>query len=448
MFQPKIKYVHSGQFFVSKKAPLTLQAILGTCVGVAIYDAENHIGGLLHLLLPEPVSLNPSSQPERYASTGVPKFIQSLIDAGAKIENMKAVIAGGALVGPINEQDLALDIGGQTAEIAKSIIDKNKIHIEESETGGVFTCTLSLDMSNLNVTITPSEITSFDESENNVAPDRSTLEQAIEKVLPIPQVALKVLRIIHSDDYGTSKIAEEVRKDQVLSARTLKICNSALFGLRHKIESIEDALILLGRNRFIQMVLSAAVKNYFNQSGFGYSICKGGLYHHAVGNAIITEKIAAHTGDVLPSLAYIAGLMHDIGKVVLDQFVKSTYPYLYRNANDQNVSLLDIEKEIIGMDHTEIGALLGEKWDLPDMFIDTIRFHHNPDKAKINPKLTHMVYIADVLMSRFQTGLEIEKLNSGRIRQSMERIGLRLSQFPSIVDSVPNQHIGQDPGEE
>ena len=444
MFQPKIKYISSGQFFVSKKAPLNLQAILGTCVGLAIYDEKNEVGGLLHLLLPEPVSLNPGTQPERYASTGVPLFIKALMDSGAKKENMKAVLAGGALVGPINEQDLALDIGGQTAEITKDIINNNNIPIEESETGGVFTCSLSLNLSNFTVTINPSEMIPNNEHDDISPPDRDALEKSIENIMPIPQVALKVLRIINSDNYGTSKIAEEVKKDQVLSARTLKICNSALFGLRHRIESLEDALVLLGRNRFIQMVLSAAVKNYFNQSGLGYSICKGGLYHHAVGNAIITEKIAAHTGDVQPSLAYIAGLMHDIGKVVLDQYISSAYPYLYRKASDTSVSLLDIEKEIIGMDHTEIGAILAEKWDLPEIFIDTIQFHHNPEKARINPKLTHMVHIADVLMSRFHTGLEIEKLNTGGLKQSMNRIGLRISQFPSIVDLVPNQNIGND----
>ena len=446
MFQPRTKYVASGQYFISSAAPLILQAILGTCVGVAIYDDKNKIGGLLHLLLPEPISLNPGSTPERYASTGVPLFIKNLLAAGAKKENLKAVIAGGALVGPINEQDLALDIGGQTAEITKKLIKAENIHIVESETGGMFTCSLLLDVNKWEVRIEPSE--SITLSQPAPGPpaklDEAGLEAAIEKVLPIPQVALKVLRIIHNDEYETSKIADEVRKDQVLSARTLKICNSAMFGLRHRIESLEDALVLLGRNRFIQMILSAAVKNYFNQSEFGYSICKGGLYHHAVGNAIITEKIAAHSGSVQPSLAYIAGLMHDIGKVVLDQHISRVYPYLYREEQNESADLMVMEKQIIGIDHTEVGSLLGKRWGLPEIFIDTIKNHHYPENAEKNKELIYMVYISDILMSRFQTGLEVETINTTSLMSAMENVGLTISQFPSIVDLVPNQTVGQE----
>ena len=441
MFQPKIKYVASGQYIVSKSEPLILQAILGTCVGVAIYDKENRVGGLLHLLLPEPVSLNMANHPERYASTGMPLFIQALLDAGAKKESMRVVIAGGALVGPINEQDLALDIGGKTSEIVKNIIDQHHLDIEASETGGVFTCSLSMDLSKLKVKIEPSYDTKTCSKETVSVPDRKRVEQNIDKILPIPQVALKVLRIIYNDTYCTQTIADEVKKDQVLSARTLRICNSAMFGLRHRIESLEDALVLLGRNRFIQMVLSAAVKNYFSQTDFGYSICKGGLYHHAVGTAIITEKIASGIGGSEASMAYVAGLMHDIGKVVLDQYISSAYPYLYRQENNESMNMLEIERKTFGIDHSEIGALLAERWGLPNVFVDTIRYHHQPDQSKSGSNLPHVVYLADIIMSQFQAGLEIERINLSQLTKSMETTGLQLSQFPSIVDLLPHQML-------
>jgi putative nucleotidyltransferase with HDIG domain len=441
MFQPKIKYVASGQYLVSKSEPLILQAILGTCVGVAVYDVKKRVGGLLHLLLPEPVSLNMTAHPERYASTGLPLFLEALYKAGAKKESMRVVIAGGALVGPINEQDLALDIGGKTSEIVKNILDLHHLNIEASETGGVFTCSLSLDLTKWKVKIEPSYDAKINSTITMPAPDRARVVNAIDKILPIPQVALKVLRIIHNDDYCTSAIANEIKKDQVLSAKTLAICNSAMFGLRHRLESLEDALVLLGRNRLVQLVLSAAVKNYFIQTDFGYSICKGGLYHHAVGTAIITEKIAAHTAGSFSSMAYIAGLMHDIGKVVLDQHISCTYPYLYRFGNDKSMNMLEIERETFGIDHSEVGALLAEKWGLPDIFVDTIQHHHQPEKSTSDSNLPHMVYLADIIMSQFQAGLEIERLNLSQLSSAMAKTGLQLTQFPSLVDLVPNQMV-------
>jgi putative nucleotidyltransferase with HDIG domain len=442
MFQPKIKYVASGQYLVAKSEPLILQAILGTCVGVAVYDTKNRVGGLLHLLLPEPVSLHMTGQPERYASTGLPLFLDALYKSGAKKDSMRVVIAGGALVGPINEQDLALDIGGKTSEIVKNILDRHHLNIEASETGGVFTCSLILDMAKWKVKIEPSYNARIHSNAALPPPDRAKVVKAIDKILPIPQVALKVLRIIHNDDYCTPAIAKEIKKDQVLSAKTLAICNSAMFGLRHRLESLEDALVLLGRNRFVQMVLSEAVKNYFNQTDFGYSLCKGGLYHHAVGTATITEKIASsHTPGSFSSMAYIAGLMHDIGKVVLDQHISCTYPYLYRLENNESMNMIEIERQAFDIDHCEVGALLAEKWGLPDIFVDTIRHHHQPDQSTSGSNLPHMVYLADIIMSQFQACLEIERVNLSQLSSALVKTGLQLAQFPSLVDLVPDQMV-------
>jgi chemotaxis receptor (MCP) glutamine deamidase CheD len=103
---------------------------------------------MIHLLLPDPVTPGSSFQAERYASTGLPLFLEALTDAGAALQNMQAVIAGGALVGPVSQQDLALNIGDRTADVAKNILSDRKIHVKQSETGGFFACTLKLNMEN------------------------------------------------------------------------------------------------------------------------------------------------------------------------------------------------------------------------------------------------------------------------------------------------------------
>jgi len=438
MFQLKKNHIAAGNYFVSGTSPVILQAILGTCVGVAIYDSENRVGGLIHLLLAEPISMHFESNPERYASTGLPIFIQALTDAGAQKKNMKAVIAGGALVGPISEQDLVMDIGGHTAHISKKILHENGISIQESETGGFFTCSLRLDLQHGETSIEPGGFEPFSQHESLPAPDSKTVLRAIENLLPIPQIALKVLRIMDDDIYDLRKIAEEIGKDQVLSAQTLKLCNSAMFGLRQQIESIEDALILLGKNIFIQLIISTAVKKYFNQTGLGYSICKGGLYHHAVGTAGIAEKIATYTGKAPPTLAYIAGLLHDIGKVVLDQYMNSAYPFLYRDFLNVDTNMIDIEKKVMGIDHTEVGCILADRWELSDALTDAITYHHYPEKSVSSPKLTNIVYLADLLMYRFHTNLELEKLGTKHLNTHLTEIGLSISEFPAIVDLIPN----------
>ena len=162
----------------------------------------------------------------------------------------------------------------------------------------------------------------------------------------------------------------------------------------------------------------------------------GGIYHHANGTAIITEKLARLTQRVSPTLAYTGGLLHDIGKVVLDQYIGSALPFFYRELQNE-VDFLELEKKHLGVNHMEVGSQLAEKWSFPESLVDTILHHHYPENGTQNPELTHMVYIADFLMSRFHAGLELEHINADKFVSRFERIGLSISQFQEIVDLIP-----------
>jgi putative nucleotidyltransferase with HDIG domain len=430
-------HVAAGSFYVGPSRPLILQAFLGTCVGVALYDDEAGVGGLIHLLLPEPMSPAGRLHPEKYASTGFPLFLKALHEEGAVSSRMKAFIAGGALVGPIARRDLQLDIGGRTAETVMNYLMDEKIRIETSETGGFFTCRLSLDMQSWDCLIEPTAVDKTIPGKAIHIPSGSEIETAIEKIQPIPQVALKILRLIDEEDYEIKALTEEILKDQVISARTLKLCNSVAFAGANRIESIDHALVYLGMKLLVKLVVSASVGQFFSHSGTGYSLCKGGLYHHSVGTAVIAEKLAGFTGKVRPGLAYTAGLLHDIGKVVLDQYITSAYPLFYRKLFEEEQNFIEAESAILGIDHTEAGARLAQNWSFPASLIESARHHHNPENAVDNPELAHIVYLADLLMSRFHTGLELERSNTEALSSKLETVGLSPERFPEIVDLIP-----------
>ena len=432
-------HVASGSFEAGGNQPRLLQAFLGTCVGVAIIDATAGVGGLLHLLLPEPVSASVVDQPEKYATTGMPLFIDELSKLGAQPDNMKAVVAGGALVGPLTVQDMNLDIGGRTAEKVLDALNAQKIEIVNSETGGFFTCSLELDMQKWECRIRPAGFDADNIHTDNSPPLDLDIQTAIETIRPIPQVALKVLRIIHEESYDIGKIADEVRKDQVISAKTIQLCNSAMFSKRQDVASLDHALVFLGQELFIKLVISAAVESYYSQCGNGYSLCKGGLYHHAIGTAIVAEKIARLTGKVVPAIAYTAGLLHDIGKVVLDQYIAGAYPLLYREFQDQPSELIEAELRILSVDHTITGEALAQNWSLPDILTEVIRFHHQPEKSTCDRALTTTVYLADLLLSRFHTGLELERMGTDNLVDHLSRLGLSTEQFGALVDLIPRK---------
>ena len=438
-------HVAAGSYYIDTQKPMSLEAYLGTCVGVALYDPVAGVGGLIHLLLPEPVSTEEAFQPEKYASTGFPLFLKALAGAGASVENMKATIAGGALVGPLDDSDLELDIGGRTAERVMKMIADEGIQVDKLETGGFFACSLTLDMHRWECHINPAGFDRLSASADIKIPDPNEISQSARGLQPIPQIALKVLRIINEGRYEIHDLTEEIRKDQVISARTLKLCNSVMFASRKKIDSLDHALVMLGQKLLLKFVISASLNSFFKQSGMGYSLCKGGIYHHAVGTAVIAEKLAETTRTVEPSLAYTAGLLHDIGKVALDQFINSGFPLFYRQLHEEEKNFSEIEKQVLGTDHTEVGANLALSWSFPESLVETIRHHHNPENTREHEELVHIVYLADLLMSRFHSGLELERLNTDALVTRLETIGLSISKFPELVDHIPLKVLESSP---
>lgn len=427
----------AGTYHACEKQPLLLQAFLGSCVGLALYCKSSKVGGMIHLLLPEPVSSFSYSPPEKYAKTGVPVFIESLIAAGAKKETLSASIAGGALVGPLQRQDLDLDIGGRTAEVVRKILSREGIKIVNSETGGFFTCCLNLNTVTGEATIEPAGQSKLSKKAQVKTATAEEIKTAINALKPIPQVALKVMRLMDENRCDIESIANEIRKDQVITARMLQLANSAMFPTKKKISSLDHAIVYLGQDLLVKLVLTAAVQGYYEQSGMGYALCKGGVYFHSVGCAHVAEILARKTNREDSAKAYTAGLLHDIGKVVLDQYVASAYPLFYRDLMKEKGNILSIEKQLLGMDHTEVGYLLARQWSFPPSLAYTIRHHHRTHPTAEHAELSAIVYLADLFMSRFHTGLEIERLGIKALNQHLETLGLTHGNLEDLIDSIP-----------
>jgi len=438
--------VGAGSYVISGKKRAVLEANLGTCIGVTLCDRVAGVGGLIHLLLPEPTNTARPWQPEKYAATGLPIFIKALREAGAARERLQACVAGGALVDPVCELDFCLDIGGRIFEVVEKILHKEGISIVDSETGGFFSCRLSLNLQTWESCIEPTNrVPAFTDKAEFKCPDAEVLSRAIEGVRPIPQVALKIIRMINEPGHGLREIAETLRTDQVLSAKVLRLCNSAFIGFRKKVDCIDQALMMLGEKQILRLAVSISLESFFSGSGRGYSLCKGGLYYHALGAATIAELLANFTGKTSPGVAYTAGLLHDIGKVVLDQYMAPVFPHFYRRTQLEAVALIDVEHEMFGIDHAQAGKKLAERWSLPENLIDAISHHHKPEAGKKGYALTHLVYLADLIMSRFVVGQELERLDTKGLDLRMQATGINAEQLSGIIDHIPME-LFHNPG--
>lgn len=430
--------VPSGCYTISNKNKGLLTAYLGTCVGVTLCDRKANVGGLIHLLLPEPSGSGAPLKPENFASTGLPLFLNALCKQGASIERLEASMAGGALIGPLSQADMEFDIGGRTVQIVEKILSQGGIPIRKTETGGFFSCRLSLDLNTWESRIDTINIPDSSDEVDFERPTSKQLDEAIEKTCSIPQIVLKVIRMIRDEVYDIQDMAKEVRKDQVISAKIIKLCNSAFFHKKMAVDSIDRALILLGERQLLQMVISAAFQDFFPNNGRGYSLCKGGLFNHALGTAILCQQLA-ETANVPPDIAYTAGLLHDIGKVVLDQYMCRAYPFFYRCTQENGDNLFIVEREVFGVTHDDVGGRLAERWSLPENLIEAIMHHHNPEQASDESGLVHLVYIADLLMSRFMVGLEIDRVDTSHLSSRIQKLAFEKDYFSGIVERIPQQ---------
>jgi putative nucleotidyltransferase with HDIG domain len=428
--------IPSGDSRVCGARPEFLEAYLGTCVGVAIVDRRARVGGLLHILLPEAISAEQAFGRSLCARTSIPPFLGELTAAGCVPESMEATLAGGALVGSVSRLDLDLDIGGRTVDVVNAMLTDAGVQVVASETGGHFLSKLVLDLETLDCTIEP---TTDDAVGTTERPERLTAAElglAASHLRPIPQAALKIIRLLKSDEYSLSDIAREIRHDQVLTAKVIRACNAASMGIGEEIESIDRALVLLGGRVVGNMILSSAMSDFYGQFQRGYSMSRGGLYHHAVSTAIVAEQIAALTGAVERDLAYTAGLLHDIGKVLLDQYVAAVRPLFYREVVAGGNDLLVVERSLLGVSHEEAGARLADLWSFPAVLRTVIAHHSHPADAGADRTLTHLVYLADLLVSRFDTGHDLDRLRADHVAEALRLLGWEGKPLPELIGRI------------
>ncbi len=425
--------VDSGSFQIAKTQRLILEAYLGTCVGLTLTDRKAGIGGLYHILLPEPPS-DSDYQKIVYAATGLPVFLKELLDRGASKSRLRAHVAGGALVTPAEEEDYVFNIGGHTFEIVESFLREEKIPIEHSETGGFFTCKMSLNLRTMETVVEP-----FGHSEKSidisaiVKPSEKDILEVTTRIKPIPQIALKILNMLRSEDYDFSSIAEEIKKDQVLAAKVISFCQSPLLTRRYPISSIDRAVLYLGERRLLQTVLLAYCETIFACKVGGYSMCKGGLFNHAMVTAHLSEAFAS--AQNLPGdLAYTGGLLHDIGKIVLDHYVHPMAPYFYREVLVEGRPLIEVEKEVFGHTHTQAGEILAKAWSLPPDIVSVVRDHEDAESMEDLDPIVRIVAFANAVASRFAVGKTLSGIGVDSFRNFDAFMSIDKNQFYRAVE--------------
>jgi putative nucleotidyltransferase with HDIG domain len=231
----------------------------------------------------------------------------------------------------------------------------------------------------------------------------------IDTLKPIPPVAAQIMALAEDENSSMSDIADLIVHDPSITASLLKICNSAYFGLSRKVESVRDAITLLGLDQMVELVLINGTAENFRDEPDGYGLGEGELWHHAVLSAHVAKVLAENRGLANKKhLIFTAALLKDIGKIIMGRFVAFSYEKINILVNSKGYSFNEAEKEVIGMNHEELGAMVGKKWRFGKKLIYIIRNHHMSEEACRDDVETALVYLADIvcMMMGFSTGVD------------------------------------------
>ncbi len=232
------------------------------------------------------------------------------------------------------------------------------------------------------------------------------LLKLVERMPAFPQGVTKVLELTARADCAPKELVKVIEHDPVMTMKILKLVNSAFYGLSRPINSINHGVVFVGINTIKNLALTiAAIGMLPQRNAAGFDMNQ--FLMHSLGVAGISKKLASVLGvpDKDATDYFIAGLLHDFGKVALAQYKAEEFREALALAADGEMTLAQAEQQVLGVDHAEIGALLAENWTLPMELVDCIRYHHQPEVELENGTMRDAVFAANLVVHSVPFGI-------------------------------------------
>jgi len=217
------------------------------------------------------------------------------------------------------------------------------------------------------------------------------------KELPtLPQVAITLMDLLDDPNTGAPEINRVMARDPALASKILKLVNSAYYGLSNRVSSLNQAIVILGFKTVKSVALSASVMGLFKGPADAGLFDKAVFWKHSIACACVARLVARKQKGLDPETAFSGGLLHDIGKLVLDHYVPADVEEIVKRAELDKSSFLDAERKILDTDHAEIGRWVTEKWGLPKELVSAIGYHHDLAGAP-TPELVAVIQFSNYL---------------------------------------------------
>jgi len=253
------------------------------------------------------------------------------------------------------------------------------------------------------------------------------------KDLPtLPKVLDEVSRLVQDPNANTDEIAKIISRDQVLSAKVLKMVNSPVYGFPGRIGTVQHALVLLGFNVVRGIIISTSVFEMMVKA-------MEGLWEHSLGCALAANVVAKHAGLADPEEFSVAGLLHDLGKVVGAVQLPELHKAVAAAVREQDLRWFEAERAVMGFGHDRVNAWLARHWNLPGNIREGMSHHHSPETAQLYPETAAVVHVADFIVRVYEFGTGGDDQAAPLSRKALEVLKLKLPDLDRVLDEFAVQ---------
>jgi putative nucleotidyltransferase with HDIG domain len=275
---------------------------------------------------------------------------------------------------------------------------------------------------------------------------RSRIDKVIGRLVQLPTLPIvyqRLQKMLSNPRVSAKDVGAVIESDQALAAKILKVVNSSYYGFPRKVATISHSVVILGFNEIKHMALSVSLLKMFVKKGGDRGFDYPGFWKHSLGVAVCAGIIGRKAGQARCAShekAFVAGLLHDVGKVIEEQFFHDDFVKVLAMQESEKLRLIEAEKRLMGITHQEVGSYLAEKWKLPGVLEAAIGFHHDPLGKRDNPlffTMASIVHCADVIVR----GIALGSGGDPYVPPLHGECWLELGLSPGHVDIVVNETI-------
>jgi HD-like signal output (HDOD) protein len=226
--------------------------------------------------------------------------------------------------------------------------------------------------------------------------------QGIIHLPSLPAIAMEVISIIENPKTNVHTLSQLISKDQVLASKVLKIANSPFYGYAKTISTIDFAIVILGFETLKEVVMSISVTSHLSKN-VSKDFDINSFWNHSIASSVTARELAKNIGYRILGEAFVAGLIHDLGLLILNQYFCKEFAEVVNLIKNDGLRLTEAEVKVYGVTHDEVGSWLAQRWNFPKQLIEAMRYHHNPGFASINKQLSAIIHYSEYLAQRIDS---------------------------------------------